>query len=336
MAAGASVQWSTRFGFLMASVGFAVGLGNIWRFPYITGENGGGAFVAVYLICIAAIALPILMAELLIGRRGRLNPAGAMAAVAAAEGRSPLWGWVGGLNLTVAFLIDVVYCVVTGWVLHYLWQALSAGFIGLGPTEASARFDGLLADFYSLLLWTLLGLSATGLIVYGGVRNGIERAVNVLMPCLFGLLLLLAAYNLIAGGFGEALGYLFAPDFTKVTGPMVLAAVGHAFFSIGVAMAGMMAFAAYLPKTVSIGRSAVVIVSVDTLVALLAGLVIFPVVFRFGMDPRCGCWPDFRDLASGFCPDGRWAMGGGAVLPAALGRCGHLHGRLAGTSYRLG
>ena len=308
MAAGGSVQWSTRFGFLMASVGFAVGLGNIWRFPYITGENGGGAFVAVYLICIAAIALPILMAELLIGRRGRLNPAGAMTAVAAAEGRSPLWGWVGGLNLTVAFLIDVVYCVVTGWVLHYLWQALSTGFIGLGPTEASARFDGLLADFSSLLLWTLLGLSATGVIVYGGVRNGIERAVNVLIPCLFGLLLLLAAYNLFAGGFGEALGYLFAPDFTKVTGPMVLAAVGHAFFSIGVAMAGMMAFAAYLPKTVSIGRSAVVIVSVDTLVALLAGLVIFPVVFRFGMDPAAGAGLIFETLPVAFAQmaGGQW------------------------------
>ena len=300
MTAGASVQWSTRFGFLMASVGFAVGLGNIWRFPYVTGENGGGAFVAVYLICIATIALPILMAELLIGRRGRLNPAGAMAAVAAAEGRSPAWGWVGGLNLTVAFLIDVVYCVVTGWVLHYLWQALNTGFIGIGPTEASARFDALLADFPSLLIWTLLGLSGTGLIVYGGVRKGIERAVNVLMPFLFGLLLLLVAHNLLAGGFGEALVYLFAPDFTKVTGPMFLAAVGHAFFSIGVAMAGMMAFAAYLPKAVSIGRSAVAIVSVDTLVALLAGLVIFPVVFRFDMDPAAGPGLIFETLPVAF------------------------------------
>ncbi len=309
MAAGASVQWSTRFGFLMASVGFAVGLGNIWRFPYITGENGGGAFVAVYLICVATIALPILMAELLIGRRGRLNPAGAMAAVATAEGRSRRWGWVGGLNLAAAFLIEVVYCVVAGWVLYYLWQALSVGFDGIGPAEATAQFSNLLGHLPSLLLWTLLALGATTLIIYGGVRDGIERAVNLLMPFLFGLLLLLAAHNLVAGGFGEALGYLFAPDFTKVNGPMILAAVGQAFFSIGVAMAGMMAFAAYLPKSVSIGRSAVAVVSVDTFVALLAGLVIFPTVFRFGMDPAAGAGLIFETLPVAFAQ-----MAGGRLV----------------------
>ena len=306
--AGASVRWSTGFGFLMASVGFAVGLGNIWRFPYVTGENGGGAFVAVYLVCVATIALPILMAELLIGRRGRLNPAGAMAAVAAAEGRSPRWGWVGGLNLVAAFLIEVVYCVVAGWVLHYLWQALSTGFDGIGPGEAADQFGDLLAHFPSLLLWTLLALGATTLIIYRGVRDGIERTVNLLMPFLFGLLLLLAAHNLLAGGFAETLSYLFAPDFTKVTGPMILAAVGQAFFSIGVAMAGMMAFAAYLPKEASIGRSAVLIVSVDTLVALVAGLVIFPAVFRFGLDPAAGAGLIFETLPVAFAQmtGGRW------------------------------
>ena len=308
MGASGSVYWSTRFGFLMASVGFAVGLGNIWRFPYVTGENGGGAFVAVYLLCVATIALPILMAELLIGRRGRMNPAGAMAAVAAAEGRSPRWGWVGGLNLAAAFLIEVVYCVVAGWVLHYLWQALSVGFSGMGPAQAKAQFSSLLAHPPSLLLWTLLALGATTLIIHGGVRKGIERAVNGLMPFLFGLLLLLAAHNLLAGGFGEALGYLFAPDFTKVSGPMILAAVGQAFFSIGVAMAGMMAFAAYLPKAVSIGRSAVAVVSVDTLVALISGLVIFPAVFRFDMDPAAGAGLIFETLPVAFAQmaGGRW------------------------------
>ncbi len=308
MAAGGSVQWSTRFGFLMASVGFAVGLGNIWRFPYVTGENGGGAFVAVYLICVATIALPILMAELLIGRRGRLNPADAMAAVAAGEGRSRRWGWVGGLNLAAAFLVEVVYCVVAGWVLHYLWLALGTGFSGLGPAAAEAQFSGLLAHLPSLLLWTALALGATTLILCGGVRKGIERAVNALMPFLFGLLLLLATHNALAGGFVEALGYLFAPDFTKVNGPMLLAAVGQAFFSIGVAMAGMMAFAAYLPSEASIGRSAVAIVGVDTLVALVAGLVIFPVVFRFGMDPAAGTGLIFETLPVAFAQmaGGRW------------------------------
>ncbi len=307
MAGLAREQWSSRAGFLMASIGFAVGLGNIWRFPYITGENGGAAFVAVYLACAFAIGVPILIAEVMIGRRGGMSPPGSMRAVALAEGRSRHWQWVGTMNLAAAFLIEVVYCVIAGWVLLYLYKALTTGFAGVDGPAAEAEFAAVLADIPGLVFWTLLGLAITGAIIYAGVRSGIERAVRVLMPTLFGLLVALAAYNVFSGGFGEALTYLFAPDFSKVDGPMILAAVGQAFFSIGVAMAGMMIYGAYLPKDVSIAGSALVIVAADTLVALVAGLVIFPAVFNFGLDPEGGTGLIFHTLPVAFAqmPAGR-------------------------------
>ncbi|MDH3644181.1 MAG: sodium-dependent transporter, partial [Gammaproteobacteria bacterium] len=271
MAGHGTKQWTSRFGFLMASIGFAVGLGNIWRFPYVTGENGGGAFVLVYLLCAFGIGVPILMAEIMIGRRGRLSPPGSMSAVAAAEGRSPRWRMVGGMNLLAAFLIEVVYCVIAGWVLFYLFKAVVTGFVGVDATAADEAFKGLKADTGTMLFWTLLGLGITGGIIYAGVEKGIERAVRILMPTLFGLLVLLAVYNVFAGGFVMALDYLLSADFSKVNAGVVLAAVGQAFFSIGVAMAGMMTFGAYLPKEVPIGRSVVIIIFADTLVALTAG-----------------------------------------------------------------
>ena len=312
MAGLAREQWSSRAGFLMASIGFAVGLGNIWRFPYITGENGGAAFVAVYLACAFGIGVPILIAEVMIGRRGGMSPPGSMRAVALAEGRSRHWQWAGTMNLAAAFLIEVVYCVIAGWVLLYLYKAITTGFAGVDGPAAEAEFAAVLADIPGLVFWTLLGLAITGTIIYAGVRSGIERAVRVLMPTLFGLLVALAAYNVFSGGFGEALTYLFAPDFSKVDGPMILAAVGQAFFSIGVAMAGMMIYGAYLPKDVSIAGSALVIVAADTLVALVAGLVIFPAVFNFGLDPEGGTGLIFHTLPVAF-----------AQMPA-----GHLVGML--------
>lgn len=300
MASVSGEQWSSRAGFLMASVGFAVGLGNIWRFPYITGENGGAAFVVVYLVCAFVIGVPILIAEVMIGRRGGMSPPGSMRAIALAEGKSGHWQWAGGMNVLAAFLIQVVYCVIAGWVLLYLFKALTTGFAGIDGPGAAAEFEAVLADIPGLIFWTVLGLAITGAIIYAGVRSGIERAVGVLMPTLFGLLVALAAYNVFAGGFGQALTYLFAPDFSKVNGPMILAAVGQAFFSIGVAMAGMMTFGAYLPKRISIAGSALIIVSADTLVALLAGLVIFPVVFNFGLDPGGGAGLIFQTLPVAF------------------------------------
>lgn len=309
MARATHEQWSSGFGFLMASIGFAVGLGNIWRFPYVTGENGGGVFIAVYLLCVFCIGAPILIGEILIGRRGRMSPFESMRNVAVAEGRSPRWRWVGGVNLLAAFLVEVVYCVVAGWVLYYLYVALMTGFTGVDAQAAAGRFTDLLGNIPVLIGWTVFGLLLTGAIIYAGVQKGIERAVRILMPTLFALLVLLACYNAFAGGFAQAADYLFRPDMSKVTPAMVLAAIGQAFFSVGVAMAGMMTFGAYLPKSVSITRSVLIIVSVDTLVALVAGLVVFPAVFKFGMDPSGGAGLVFQTLPVAFAQ-----MPGGHVV----------------------
>jgi len=284
----------------MASVGFAVGLGNIWRFPYIAGENGGAAFVLVYLACAFGIGVPILIAELFIGRRGKMSPPLAMRNVAAEGGRKRSWQLVGHMGLLAAFTIEIVYAGIVGWVLWYLFKALTTGFAGVDATMAAAEFAGVLADPVGMIFWTLVGLAITGFIIYSGVQGGIEKAVIILMPLLFILLTVLAVYNIFAGGMKEALVWLFAPDFSKITPGVFLVAIGQAFFSIGVAMGGMMTFGAYLPKNVSIPQSVVIIVFADTLVALLAGLVIFPAVFNNGLDPAAGVGLIFQTLPVAF------------------------------------
>ncbi len=292
--------WTSRFGFLMASIGFAVGLGNIWRFPYVTGENGGAAFVLVYLVCVVTIGIPILMAELLVGRRGRSSPPGALRHVAEESTASRHWGLVGGMNLFAAYLIMVTYSVVAGWVLAYLFSAVTTGFVDVNPEVALVAFNGVLQSVPEMLSWTLLALLVTGSIIYAGVQKGIERAVSILMPSLFVLMIVLVIYNFVVGGFGEAMAYLFSADFEKINAAVILAAIGQAFFSIGVAMAGMMTYGAYLPSNVSIPKSVVIIIFADTLVALLAGLVIFPAVFYNGLDPAGGSGLIFQTLPVAF------------------------------------
>ncbi len=307
MAAAGGDHWSSRFAFLMASVGFAVGLGNIWRFPYVTGENGGAAFVLVYLGCALGIGVPILMAELLIGRRGQGSPPSAMANVATLSGRSRQWQWVGAMGLLAAFTIEVVYSVVVGWVLWYLFKAVTAGFGDMDGAMAEAEFASVLDNNLGMLGWTLVGLAITGLIIYAGVKDGIERAVSVMMPLMFMLLVGLALYNVFAGGFTQAIEWLFTPVFSKISPSTVLAAIGQAFFSIGVAMAGMMVYGSYLPRSISITHSVLIIVVADTGVALLAGLVIFPAVFHNGLDPAAGAGLIFQTLPVAFAemPGGR-------------------------------
>ena len=195
MAVAGGVHWSSRFAFIMASVGFAVGLGNIWRFPYVTGENGGAAFVLVYLACAFGIGAPILIAEMLIGRRGQGSPPSAMVVVAKESGQSRQWRLVGAMGLVAAYTIEIIYAVVVGWVLWYLFKAVTTGFVGFDGTVANAEFAAVLDSNLGMLVWTLVGLSITGLIVYAGVKDGLERAVIVMMPLLFVLLLGLAIYN---------------------------------------------------------------------------------------------------------------------------------------------
>lgn len=283
MSAGA--QFGSRFGFLMAATGFSVGLGNIWRFPYLTGENGGGAFVLIYIGCALLIAVPILIAEIVIGRQGGGSPPFALAHLAGSHGRSRSWALLGHLNLLAALLICFLYTVVTGWVLAYLVKALTSGFAGFGALAAEAEFESLQSDPGALLFWATLALVLSLAVIWFGVQQGIERTAKFMMPSLLVMLVGLVIYNMLKGtGFSQAVAYLFVPDFSKVSGQTFLAAISQAFFSIGVGMAAMMTFGAYLPRDVPVVTYAIVIAVIDTSVAILAGLVVFPMVFAQGMD----------------------------------------------------
>ena len=280
--------WSSRLTFLLAAVGAAIGLGNIWKFPYITGENGGSAFVLVYLLCILFVAFPILIAEIMLGRRGRQSPPHSVAIVAKEEGRSKHWAIIGWLGVLSAYLIMTYYSVIAGWAMSYMFKAGRGNFEGQDAEAISAQFSSLLADPVQLTIWHAIFMAITMVILIRGLRKGIERTVEILMPLLFVLLLVMVAYAAVEGDMAAGLHFMFDFDISAINGRVVLMAVGHAFFSIGVAMGLMMGFGAYLGKEISIARSALIISGMDTLVALLAGIAIFPIVFANGLDPAEG------------------------------------------------
>lgn len=284
----AALTWSSRATFILAAVGAAVGLGNIWRFPYLTGTNGGGAFVLVYLACVLAIAIPILIAELMLGRHGRGSPPTAMANMAAACGRGRSWSAVGWLGAWSGFLIVSFYSVIGGWTLVYVLRTLSGVFSGSSGAETAAAFAALQASPWLMTLWHSAFMAVTLLIVSRGLNQGIESAVRMLMPALFVMLVITVGYAAVAGDFAAGWRFLFHFEPGALNGQVVLLAVGQAFFSIGVSMGLMMMYGAYLPADQPIPRYAVIIALADTLVAVLAGLAIFPLVFAHGLDPGEG------------------------------------------------
>jgi len=281
-------QWSSRLAFILAVTGSAVGLGNIWRFPYIVGENGGGAFVLVYLVCVFAIGLPIMMSEILIGRRGRRNPVTAMALVAAEEGGSRRWGLVGAMGLIGGFIILSFYSVIAGWSVAYIFESGAGRFMGADAEQISGGFERLLGNWTVIGFWHTVFMIMTVVVVARGVEKGLERAVRILVPALLAILLILLIYAINSGGFGEGVRFLFTPDFSQLTGTSILMALGQAFFTLSVGMGGIMAYGAYLPEDTSIGGTAVTVVLADTSIAMLAGLVIFPIVFANGLDTAQG------------------------------------------------
>ncbi len=281
-------QWSSRAGFILAAVGAAVGLGNIWKFPYVAGTNGGGAFVIVYLLAVVLVGIPILMAELMLGRRGHKSPPTAMLVNAVQEGRSRWWSGVGWIGTIVGFIILSFYSVIGGWVLEYFFISITDGFTGITSTSSQALFNQLLTSPLRLTLWFSVFLGITAFIVSVGLQKGIERVSGILMPALFIMLLVLVIYSAFFGDFMAGLKFLFDVDFSKINANVMLIATGQAFFSIGVSMGLMMAYGAYLPQDVSIPRTAIIIVGADTLVALMAGLAIFPLVFGNGLTPAEG------------------------------------------------
>lgn len=292
--------WSSRLAFVLAATGSAVGLGNIWKFPYITGENGGGAFVIVYLLCIAGIGIPIMMAEVLIGRRGGRSPINSMRLAAQRERLSKGWTIVGAVGVLAAFLILSFYSVIGGWAISYVGTAATGGLVGQSEEAIGAIFSGLLGDPATLLLWHTVFMALVIVVVARGVKAGLERAVTFLMPALFVLLLIVVGYAMTTGSFGRAVSFLFAPDFSSLTTAGVLVALGHAFFTLSLGMAVMMAYGSYLPKNVSIAKTAVTVSIIDTVVALTAGLAIFPIVFANGLEPGAGPGLIFQTLPLAF------------------------------------
>jgi NSS family neurotransmitter:Na+ symporter len=281
-------QWSTRLAFVLAAAGAAVGLGNIWKFPYIAGENGGGAFVLVYLACIAVLGLPLLMAEVLIGRRGQQNPVNSMGALAQEAGASPLWKNVGRLGVLTGFLLLSFYVVVAGWALAYIPLTASGVFAQLQPAEIGQQFDAHLHNPWVLIGWGTLVLVLTLGIVGRGVRSGLEKAANLLMPLLFLFLVILVGFAASSGHFAQAAAFMFSPDFSKLSASGILLALGHAFFTLSIGGGAMMVYGSYLPKSVSIVRTSILIAILDTAAALLAGMAIFPIVFAHGLEPAGG------------------------------------------------
>ncbi len=302
-------RWSSRMAFILAATGSAVGLGNIWKFPYIAGENGGGAFVLVYLICIALIGIPIMMSEVMIGRRGRLSPINTMALLAKSEGANPRWKWLGVMGVVAGFLILSYYSVIAGWALYYVLEAGSGVFTQASPEKIKSVFDGMVGSPATLLFWHTVFMAMTMFVVARGVSQGLEKAVTTLMPGLFVILLGLLVYSFFEADFSRGVEFLFAADFSKLSGEAILTAMGHAFFTLSLGMGAIMIYGSYLPDDVSIAKTAVIVSVLDTAVALVAGLVIFPIVFANGLEAGAGPGLVFQTLPIAF-----GQMPGGVII----------------------
>lgn len=301
MANSDTAQWSSRFAFILAAIGCSVGLGNLWRFSAEAGSNGGGAFIVVYLACVLFIGIPTIMAEFIIGRAGKAtSAANSMSDLANRSDSSRWWGLGAWVGMLAAFLIVSFYAVVAAWVMAYIPKFLVGAFDGLTPLQIADQFSTLTNSPLELMPWFLSFSIMVIWLVARGVNKGIELASKILMPAFFVLLFLLSCYSIFSswesGGTGQALSFLFTPDFSKIDGNIAISALSQAFFSIGLGMAMMIAYGSYLPKNISIPQSAVIIGLADTAVALIAGLAIFPIVFKYGLDFSSGAGLFFQTL----------------------------------------
>ena len=303
IAGGANPQWTSRFAFLMAAIGSAVGLGNLWRFPFQAGQNGGSAFVFVYLISVILVAYPILMGEISVGRHKGLSAVGSTAQLAKDAGKSPMWGIAGLVGVLASFFILTTYGVIAGQVMAYSMMSFMGEFSG------SAESTPLYAGTVHALLWQALFMGITIYVVSRGLIAGIERVVTILMPIFFVMLAGISIYSLTTGAAGETIAYLFAPRFSELTPVIVLAALGQAFFSIGVGAAILITYGSFLDKSENVASSSGIIVGADTMVAIVAGLMIFPIVFANDLDPAAGMGLIFNALPAVFAK-----IPGGAII----------------------
>jgi len=293
-------QFSSRAGFLLAAIGAAVGLGNIWKFPYMLGSNGGAAFVVVYLFAIIVIATPVMIGEMMLGRHGRMSAPNTFKKVADEIKASPAWKYVGWLGIVTMIFVLSFFSVIAGWSIAYIIKTASGAFTGLSPAEVGNVFDDFLHRPFVLIGWHAVFMIVTVIIVARGIKGGIEKSVTIMMPALFVMLVGLVIYGMFAGDFSQAVSFLFQPDFSKITPEVTLSAFGQAFFSVNVGIGALLTYAAYLPDDVDIVKSSIIIAIGDTMVALLAGLMIFPIVFAYDLDPAQGPGLIFVTLSTAF------------------------------------
>ncbi len=277
-------QWGSRLGFVLAAAGSAVGLGNIWKFPFITGMNGGGLFVLVYLVCIALVGLPIMIGEIMIGRAAQTSPVPAFEAL----GHRRAWALVGWMGVVTGFILLSYYSVIAGWACDYVWLAVQGSFANSTPDSVQALFGQVSGSIGRSIVWTVVFMALTIAIVAGGVAKGIEKAAKVMMPTLFVLLLVMLADATTQPGFGEAVEFIFAPNGDKFSAAGALEALGHSFFTLSLGMGALITYGSYLSRRDDMIVASGTISILDTAVALLACLIMFPIIFSFGMGPQAG------------------------------------------------
>jgi NSS family neurotransmitter:Na+ symporter len=299
-------SWASGLGFVLAASGSAVGLGNIWRFPYITGENGGGLFVLIYLLCILLVGLPVMVGEIMIGRSAQRST---VSAFKKHRGGPTSWSGLGWLGVAAAYMILSFYGVVAGWTLHYTVLSARGSLAGLSAAEIGTMFELVNQDAALNLLWFVAFIALTVMVVLGGVQRGIERWSGILMPALLIMMLALLVNSFTLDGFGRAFDFVFGLNSDKLTSAGVLEALGHSFFTLSLGMGGMLTFGSYLSRRESIVGNAIAVTVLDTLIALLACLVIFPIIFSVGMEPEAGPGLVFTSLPIAFAQ-----MPAGALL----------------------
>jgi NSS family neurotransmitter:Na+ symporter len=298
--------WRNRWTFMLATAGSAIGLGNIWKLPYMIGVNGGSAFVLVFIACILFVGIPLMMTEVLLGRRAQQNPLDGIKTLALEAKASPLWKVIGGMGMLTGLLILAFYSVIGGWVLSFILEAAKGSFTEITATQSTANFNNLLASPISLLFWHSVFMCLTMGVVAHGVNSGLEKANNILIPALFAILLILLGYSMSVGNMPAAYDFMFSLDFSKITPVAVLSALGHAFFSLSLGMGSVMVYGSYLQRNVSIARTTIYIALADTMLGLLVGLAIYSLVFANNLAPNAGPGLIFQTLpiAFGHMPGG--------------------------------
>ena len=289
-------SWIGKWTFILAATGSAVGLGNIWGFPYKAGTNGGGAFVLIYLGCILIIGIPIMISEIILGRRSGNSPINAMRYIAIESNRSSSWQIVGWSGIFAGILILSFYSVIAGICLNYIFISATSS----GAISSPEQFSNVISSPINLILWHTVFMILTALIVSAGIKDGIGRMVKILMPLLGFLMIFMVIYSIINGDFSRAMSFLFAPDFSNVTSDTLLQAMGQAFFSLSLGMGSIMCYGSYMPQEENIFKTSLTVAGLDTLIALLAGLAIFPIIFAYGLEPGAGPGLVFVSLLSAF------------------------------------